>query len=188
MRSIEAAAGERKREILAQATAEAEKIRKAALARAATIREEAMTDARKRLAQERERTLGQVREEGRMELLKRKNAVADRAFEAAARKVLALRGSPGYRAVARHLAEEAIGLAGGKDLVLHIDPGDRALFGEILRDLGRNCDLAADAPGAGGLTVTTRDGRILVTNTLDSRLFRARELLKGEVFTLLSGG
>jgi V/A-type H+-transporting ATPase subunit E len=188
MRSIETAAGERKREILAQAAAETGKIREAASARAAAIREEGMTEAKRRLAQERERALGQVREEGRMELLNRKNRIADRAFEAAGMKVLALRESPGYRAVARHLAEEATGLAGGKDLVLHVDPRDRALFEGIIQELGRNCDLATDRTGAGGLTVTTRDGRILVTNTLESRLSRAREILKGEVFDLLSGG
>ena len=188
MRSIETAAGERKREILTQAAAEAEKIRKAASERAAAIREEGMTEAKRRLAQDRERALGQVREEGRMELLDRKNRIADRAFEAAGRKVLALRESPGYRDVAKHLTDEAIGLAGGKDLVLHVDPRDRPLFEGIIRELGSNCDLVTDRAGAGGLTVTSRDGRVLVTNTLESRLSRARDILKGEVFALLSGG
>ena len=33
-----------------------------------------------------------------------------------------------------------------------------------------------------------RDGRFLVTNTLESRLDRARDLLKGEIFSTLGGG
>jgi V/A-type H+/Na+-transporting ATPase subunit E len=188
MASIDATAAERKREIIEQAKTEAEKIQKAALARAAAIREEALTETKRRLAQERQKALGQVREEGKIEILRRRNGIADRAFEAAGSRVLALRASADYRGVARRLTEEAIGLAGGGDLVLHVDPGDKALFEGILRDLGRNCDVAADLPGAGGLTVTSRDGKILVTNTLESRLFRAREILKGEVFDRLSGG
>ncbi len=188
LRSIEAAAGERKRELLAKASAEAEDIRKGAGARAAGIREEVMAEAKARLARDRERMLGQVRKETKRELLKRRNAIADRAYATAGERVLALRASPRYRAVARRLTEEAVGLAGQEHLVLHIDPRDRDLFEGILRDLGRNSDIVTDLPGAGGLTVSSRDGKILVTNTLESRLFRARELLKGEVFDLLSGG
>jgi V/A-type H+/Na+-transporting ATPase subunit E len=188
MRSIETAAGERKREILAQATAESEKIRKAALAKAEEIREKVMAEEKERVAKERERQLSRAREEAKVELLKRRNGIADRAFAAAGERVLALRSSSTYPAVARRLAEEAMGLAGQEHLVLHVDPSDRSLFEGILRDLGRNCDVATDLPGAGGLTVTSRDGKILVTNTLESRLSRARELLKGAVFDLLSGG
>jgi V/A-type H+/Na+-transporting ATPase subunit E len=188
MRSIETAAGERKREILAQATAEAEKIRSAARARAGEIREEVMAEARGRLARERERMLGRAREEMKLELLRRRNGVGDRAFAAAGERIQVLRASPSYPAVARRLAEEAIGLAGQEHLVLHVDPRDRAIYEGVLRDLGRNCDVAGDLPGAGGLSVSSRDGKILVTNTLESRLFRARELFRGEVFDLLAGG
>ena len=188
MGSIGTAAAERKRELGERAAAEAAAIRKSAAEQAVAVREEAMERARRRVAEERGRLMGRVREEVRLELLRRRNEVFRRAFESSGGQVLALRGTPVYRGVAKRLAEEAIGLAGGTDLVLHVDPRDRSLFEGILGDLGRNCDIAADLEGAGGLTVTSRDGRFLVTNTLEARLARARETMKGEVHRILSGG
>ena len=188
MASIDAAAAERKREIGEKARAEAEGIRKEALGRAASLRGEAMALAERRVAAEREMMLSRVRQEVKLELLKRKNGIADRAFRAARDRMLALRGSSSYRGIARRLTEEAIGLAGGTDLVFHVDPRDRALFEGILADLGRNSEIATDIETAGGLAVSSRDGRFLVTNTLESRLDRARDLLKGEIFSTLGGG
>ena len=186
--SIEAAAAERKRELREKAVLESEGIRRAAGVRAAGMREEAMARAREKAAAERARMLGLAREEARMDLLKRRNELFGRAFAAVEVQVRSLRGSPSERPVARRLAGEALGLAGGSDLLVHVDPRDRALFEGILGELGRNCEIATDINGAGGLVVTSRDGRFLVTNTLESRLLRARALLKEEVFSLLSGG
>ena len=188
MGSIEAAAAGRMREMKEKAAAEAEGIRKAAGVKAAGIREEVMEGARKKVEAEREKMMARVREEVRLELLKRRHEVADRAFSGVRDRVLAARASPSYRRTAMRLAEEAFGLAGGTDLVLHVDPGDASLFGGILGDLRKNCEIVADIESAGGLTVTSRDGRFLVANTLESRLSRARDLLKSEVFSILYGG
>jgi vacuolar-type H+-ATPase subunit E/Vma4 len=176
------------REMKEKAAAEAEGIRKTAGEKAAGIREEVMAQAKKKLGAEREKMQARVREEARLDLLKRRNEVADRAFLEATDRVLASRASPSYRLIARRLAEEALGLAGGTDLVFHVDPRDEALFRGILTDLGRNCEIVADIESAGGLTVASRDGRFLVMNTLESRLSRARDLKKGEVFSVLYGG
>jgi V/A-type H+/Na+-transporting ATPase subunit E len=188
MRSIDTAAAERKRELGEKAVAEAEAIRKAAVERAGGFRTEAMARAERKVAAEREMMLSRVRQEVKLEFLKRRNELAERAFDASRGRVLAMRTSPSYRDVVKRLAVEAIGLAGGTDLVFHVDPRDRSLFEGILRELGRNSEIATDIETAGGLTVTSRDGKILVTNTLESRLARARDLLKGEVFSTLGGG
>ena len=132
--------------------------------------------------------MSRVREEARLELLRCKNQVADRAFLEVRERVLAARASPSYRLTATRLAEEAFGLTGGTDLVLHVDPRDKTLFEGILGDLRKNCEIVADIESAGGLTVTSRDGRFLVTNTLEARLSQARDLLKSKVFSVLYGG
>ena len=188
MRSIDTAAAERKRELGEKAVAEAEAIRKAAVERAGGFRTEAMARAERKVAAEREMMLSRVRQEVKLELLKRRNELAERAFDTAHGRILALRASPLYRDVVKRLAVEAIGLAGGTDPVFHVDPRDRSLFEGILRELGRNSEVATDIETAGGITITSRDGKILVTNTLESRLARARDLLKGEVFSTLGGG
>jgi len=188
MGSIESAAAERMREMKEKAAAEAEGIRKAAGVKAAGIREEVMSQAKKKVEAEREKMLARVREEARLELLRRRHEVAELAFSRVRERVQAARASPSYRLTARRLTEEAIGLAGGKDLVLHVDPGDRALFEGILRDLQKNCEIVADIESTGGLMVTSRDGWFRVANTFESRISRARDLMKGEVFSLLTGG
>ena len=131
---------------------------------------------------------GSVPTADKLELLKRKQGISLQALQEARDRVLAARSSPAYPRILRRLAEEALGLAGGSDLVLHVDPRDKILLEKILRDLQRNSEVVADLESAGGLTIASRDGRFLVTNTLESRLSRARELLKGEVFTILYGG
>jgi V/A-type H+-transporting ATPase subunit E len=188
MGSIEATAAERMLEMKTKAAAEAEGIGKAAWEKAAGIQEEVMDQAKKKVAAEREKMLARVRAEARLVLLKSRHEVADRAFLEVEERVRAARASPSSRLTTRRLAEEALGLSGGTDLVLHVDSRDTSLFGDILRDLGKNCEILADIETAGGLTITTRDGRFLVTNTLESRLSRARDLMKGEVFSILYGG
>lgn len=188
MRSIDTAAAERKRELGEKAAHEAEGIRKEALGRAAGIRGEVMARAERKVATEREMELSRVRQEVKLELLKLRNELAGRAFEAARGRILALRASPSYRGIAKRLLGEAIGLAGGTDLIFHVDPRDRELFQGILGDLGRNSEIATDIETAGGLIVTSRDGRFVVTNTLESRFIRARDLLKGEISSILSRG
>jgi vacuolar-type H+-ATPase subunit E/Vma4 len=170
-----------------KAAAEAEGIVKAARERAAEIEQEAMVHAKAKVEAEREKIAGRVREEVKIKLLKGRQEVSQRAFQDAEARILAARASPSYRNTARRLAEEALGLVRESDLVFHVDPRDRALFEGILKDLKRNCEIAPDLTSAGGLTITSRDGRFSVTNTLESRLVRARELLKGEVFTILYG-
>jgi vacuolar-type H+-ATPase subunit E/Vma4 len=188
MASIEATANERMQEMKVKSAAEAEGIRKAATEKAAEIESEAMVQAKKRVEAERGKLVARVRGEVKLELLRRKQEVSDRAFQEARERILAARSAPGYRLTARRLAEEAIRQAGESDLVFHVDPRDRPLFEGILGDLHRNCEIVTDLETAGGLTVTTNSGRFVVTNTLESRLSRARELLKGEVFSILYGG
>jgi len=187
MASIETTANERMREMREKAAREADGIRKAATERAAGIEEEAMSGARKKAEAEREKRVARVRGEVKLEFLRRKQEVSDRAFQEAGEKILAARSSSGYRLAARRLAEEALGQVGGSDPVLHVDPRDRTLLEGILGDLRRNCEIVTDLPSAGGLVVMSKDGRFVVNNTLESRLSRARELLKGEVFTILYG-
>ena len=188
MASIEATASDRMREMKEKAATEAEGIRKSATERAAGFREEAMVRAKKKIEAEREKMIGRVREDAKLELLKQKQGVSLQALQEARDRVLAARSSPDYPRILRRLAEEALGLVGGSDLVLHVDPRDKILLEKILRDLQRNSEVVADLESAGGLTIASRDGRFLVTNTLESRLSRARELLKGEVFSILYGG
>jgi vacuolar-type H+-ATPase subunit E/Vma4 len=58
----------------------------------------------------------------------------------------------------------------------------------VLKDLGANYEVIPDLHSAGGLIANTKDETFLISNTIESRLERARELLRPEVFTILYGG
>jgi vacuolar-type H+-ATPase subunit E/Vma4 len=51
----------------------------------------------------------------------------------------------------------------------------------------RNCEVVANLTTLGGLNATTVDERLMVFNTLESRLERARDLMKREIMSTLYG-
>jgi len=75
----------------------------------------------------------------------------------------------------------------GEEVRLHIDPRDEQLCREILEEMHRNCEVVSDLTTLGGVNATTADERLLVFNTIESRLQRAKELMKSEVMSALYG-
>jgi vacuolar-type H+-ATPase subunit E/Vma4 len=57
----------------------------------------------------------------------------------------------------------------------------------VLNELGWNSEIVGDLTSAGGLAVSTKDGKVVVSNTIESRLNNAKELLKREIFSTLFG-
>jgi vacuolar-type H+-ATPase subunit E/Vma4 len=51
-----------------------------------------------------------------------------------------------------------------------------------------NGDIVTDISCAGGLNASTKDGRFVIFNTVESRFERAKVLLKREVYAALYGG
>jgi len=49
------------------------------------------------------------------------------------------------------------------------------------------CNIQSDIESIGGLCVSSSDEKITVLNTIESRVERARELLKQEIFGVLYG-
>jgi V/A-type H+-transporting ATPase subunit E len=85
------------------------------------------------------------------------------------------------------MVREAMEELAGEEIRMHIDPRDEPLCREILREMQRNCDVVTDLTTMGGLNATTADERLTVFNTLESRLQRAKELLKREIMSTLYG-
>jgi V/A-type H+-transporting ATPase subunit E len=90
-----------------------------------------------------------------------------------------------YPAVLRAFIEEGLqGVAG--PAVATVNPGDVAAAEAVAR--GRaEVTVRADPAVQGGVRVATPDGRFVVTNTLASRLDRARPTLAAEVAKILWG-
>jgi vacuolar-type H+-ATPase subunit E/Vma4 len=185
--AVEVSAEETIQEIQRKAVVEVAEDRKAAEDGAAEKKRAAMEEARRRAAVERGRLISGVRKENRMELAREKDRIFRQAFDEAGRRMASMRGSSGYEKSFRAMAAEALEELGGGDLILHVDKRDEPLARKTLAALGKNCEVKADLETAGGLNVTTKDGRNLVFNTLESRLEKAKKSLKSEIFSMLYG-
>jgi V/A-type H+-transporting ATPase subunit E len=97
------------------------------------------------------------------------------------------RNNPSYRTSFRSTVREVMEELAGEEVRLHIDPRDEPLCREILKEMQRNCEVVPDLTSLGGLNATTTDERLWVFNTIESRLQRAKELMKSEIMSALYG-
>lgn len=96
-----------------------------------------------------------------------------------------IRQTEQYAAIFGLLAEEATaGL--GDDLIARVDPRDVQIARAALAQLGVKAEIQEQDLALGGLEVTTRDHRVIVVNTIASRLDRARGVLRGPIAAILA--
>lgn len=89
------------------------------------------------------------------------------------------RADPSYPEVLRRLTAEALsGLTADGQAQLLADPRDRALLSQILKELGLTLPVSYELSCWGGLIARSQDGRVLVINTLESRLEHVTEFLR----------
>jgi vacuolar-type H+-ATPase subunit E/Vma4 len=120
-----------------------------------------------------------------MAFARAKEDLFQQVFDQAARRVASARDHPGYRLLLKKIAGEAMEDLPAEEIRVHIDPRDEALCREVLREMKRNCEVVTDLTTMGGLNATTADERFMIFNTLESRLERARELMKSEIMSTL---
>lgn len=185
--AVVADAQERIRELREKTTAEAEEIKREAISREAEIRRRYREDVDRELELERRRIISSVKEKNRIEVLRAKNEVLERAFREASLALARARGSPSYREFLRRCIQECIAELEGAKIVIHSDRRDEPLCREILKEMGRNCEVIPDLESSGGVNARSADGRFIVQNTIESRLERASERLRPPLFELLFG-
>lgn len=168
--------------VLASARAEADKARRDASDRAVApaYREHARILHRARLTYL--RTVGDARE-----------AAVDAALEQVRSYLARLRADARYPVVLHRLTEEALAALHGSledpgRAYLQVDARDEQLTLQILRDLGLQLRIEPGPDCWGGLVATSEDGRIVVINTLESRLQRAMPFLRRHLAALFEQG
>ncbi|HEX9076167.1 MAG TPA: V-type ATP synthase subunit E [Anaerolineae bacterium] len=96
-----------------------------------------------------------------------------------------IRQTEQYAAIFGLLAAEATaGL--GDDLIARVDPGDVQIARAAFAQLGVKAEIQEQDLALGGLEVMTRDHRVIVVNTIASRLDRARGVLRGPIAAILA--
>ena len=114
------------------------------------------------------------------------NAVSD-VFEAARERLTAVRSGEGYEKLFTVLLDQALECADGECDVL-VDPADVELANRIVPALGRNgISVKGEISTAGGVVVTTDDGRIIHRNTLEDRLEKAKNQAQARIAEILFG-
>jgi vacuolar-type H+-ATPase subunit E/Vma4 len=89
-----------------------------------------------------------------------------------------------YPAALRAFVEEALAGIQGRATV-SVSPADEQVVQGLARVRGWDVDVRADRSVQGGARISTPDGRFVVTNTLRSRLERARPALAADVARML---
>jgi vacuolar-type H+-ATPase subunit E/Vma4 len=186
--SMEVSAEKSIAEITQKAHREAEEIKKSAEAKADAITASYLESARKSVEMERNKLIYNIKAENKMRIIKEKDAVIQRAFSDAKKSLDSFRDDASYGENFKKMLQEAVHELEGENISLHIDARDGTLCRQVLDELGRNSEIVGDLTSAGGLVVSTKDGTVVVSNTIESRLNNAKELLKREIFSTLFGG
>ncbi len=179
------AASERAR-ILSEARAQAAAI----LTEARRAAGEALTATRERLEAEERAALVKARSTAALAaaslVLQVKEDEIARAFAQAEAALGALAADPRrYTGILRRLIEEALAQSGGG--VVSVAPQDLATAEALVREHAWDATVRADPAVGAGARIASSDGRLVVTNTLASRLGRARPALAPAVARTLWG-
>lgn len=182
LEAIETSGQEEIDEIKAQSQEEVEEILAAAREEAHVIQEQerqkALRTARRKrahLLHEASSRQLQIRQEGREHII-------EEILEGTRQRLQQFRSESQYGEVLGRLIEEAFdalgsSLADGEKPIVEVDPRDRDRIEDMVQDLPREVDFEEGAESWGGLIVTSQDGRVRVSNTLDSRMRRATPYL-----------
>lgn len=188
IKSVDECADDKIRQITESAVREAEEIKKDAAMKDERIKKRHMVAAKNAVETERGKSIAQIRKETRMDLIRAKDMVYQKVFQEAMRLCSSARDKPQYAASFKKMLQEVVAELEGEIIELRIDRRDENLCKKVLPDLNCICTINTDITTAGGLNASTKDGRFVVFNTLESRLERAKVLLKPEIFAELYGG
>lgn len=186
VRSVEAAAAQKNNEILQRAQKEADEILREAEADAGKVKDKYLHDSLKRAQIERNRQIYLTSEEIKATHTNIARELFFLAFKAAEERLRTIRETPGYPEMFRKLYDEARMQAGRGEHILHISDLDSDIGTEISSDVLIS-GLEHDLNSSGGIILKSRDMKITILNTVESRLEKAQDLYKLEIFKALTG-
>jgi vacuolar-type H+-ATPase subunit E/Vma4 len=186
--SVEESAQEKIMELKEKAHRQSMEIRKEAEGKDESIKRKYLDAAKRAVVVERNESIAKVKEEIRMQLIRAKDEVYQKALFEAQKILSSERENANYEKSFGKMLKEAILELEGEEIQLHIDKRDEDLCKKLLKELNLNYEIITDLTSAGGLNASTKDQKFIVFNTIESRFGKAKELLRLELFTTLYGG
>jgi vacuolar-type H+-ATPase subunit E/Vma4 len=185
---MDESASEQVQEVLNKAEKEAEAIKREAIQKSESIKTILVSEARRKAELGRNREMYLTREELKADSVRVREGFFQRAFLAASKKAEKTRERPDYREILKNLLTEGIAKAGSEEIQVHVDRRDEPLCREIASELKLNLTIFPDLTTAGGVEIHTTDDAIVVFNTIESRLERAKEVIRQEIFAKIERG
>lgn len=186
IQSMEKDAGEKIQAILQRADKEGKGEWDLAHEQAENYRVQLLNGTRTQIELEKTKQIYQVREELRVQRVKEQEESIEEVFAEAERHLASIRAGPSYESSFSTLLSEVLEEMGDRETELHVDSRDEDLCRRLLQKTGRQCVIIPDITSAGGVSGSSPDGRLVVRNTMEDRLVRARSSMKATVFTLLN--
>ncbi len=184
--AIEAAGETEVAQLRIDTESRAQQIRAEAERQAATVREDARRTALLPSSGERARRLHQAKLEALHTIGEVRTQLVEAVLAETRQRLIHVRADSNYRSILRRLIEEVVDALDDAELhnrraVLEIDPRDEAHVHWILDELGLELQVTPALNCWGGVVIKSGDGRVAVTNTLESRLERATPFLRQDV-------
>jgi len=191
------------RAILKEAQADAEQIQTEGAAKADAIRKQAQAQAEAerrailaRAAQDVERLRSQAVASAQLKArtvqLEHREKLLDQVFNAAGKKLGALKQRPDYNQIAQHLLREALVELKATKAQIRADVSTQKLLKnetveKISKELKTEIIMGASLEEGTGVVVETSDGHLHYDNTLETRLSRLQGSLRSSVYHVLMG-
>lgn len=185
--SVELCAEDKIRAIIDRANQDAENIKTETKGKDEIIKKRYLDAVKKTVDSERRKSIAKINEENHMRLIRAKDNVFKHAFTEAQKILLSVRSQANYENIFRKLLKEILLELEGEEILLHIDKRDENLCKKLLAELTLNHEIVTDLTSIGGLNASTRDGKFIIFNTIESRLERAMVQIKLEIFATLYG-
>ena len=187
LKSVEESAQEKERDLRERAYSAVQAFSEDTKIEAAAIQQSLLAEAKKAAAVEKNKHIYLTKNEIKEKLIKTKETLFSKAFGDAEQRLTRIRNDPKYPAIFDKLAREAIGALGGDKFRIHIDKRDEQLIKKILSGMNLSGEVIPDLHCSGGLVVSSPDESVKISNTFESRLERAKERKKLEVYAVMYG-
>ncbi|MBN2404463.1 MAG: V-type ATP synthase subunit E [Coriobacteriia bacterium] len=171
-------------ELVRAAEGQAAAVLAEANAQADRVREQRLQGARELVGQRTGKTINAAKLDNKKHLAAVRESVVKQVFEDAAVRLGALRATEEYESVFRALAEEALAGVEG-ECTMHVDPADAGLAEKAAKELNASCTIDPSLQTSGGVVVSTENGRILRSNTFETRLAKSHEFTYARVSEIL---
>jgi V/A-type H+/Na+-transporting ATPase subunit E len=187
IKAIEDGAEEKIRDIRDSKDREIREILEHAETESSQLRKDLLAETKRKIDVEKNKKIYSAREQAKDHLTRARHDACQEVFHEADVRLTSLRESPSYETFFKAVMTEILSSLDSEKILLHVDKKDESLCRRLIKDTGKEFDIVTDISTLGGLNGSTPDGKVVIRNTIEDRLARAKERMKIVVFSGLYG-